>query len=119
MIKAETLSKWREFVTKHRHKKTLKNKRKRIIKTFKADMLTYPDKMGWGISYNIEDYDDDYETVIQMFREIFTKKKGYDILIEGVGIDGNCNIYIRMGQIEDVKNISDTDYYSHCIDYFT
>lgn len=119
MIKAETLSKWREFVNKRRHKKTLKYKRKRIIRIFKDNMLTYPDKMGWRVFYNAGDYDDDCETVIQMFGEIFTKKKGYDILIKGITVDGDCNVYIRMGKIEDPENISDSEYYTHCIDDFT
>lgn len=119
MIKAEILLKWREFVNKRRRKKTLKYKRKRIIRIFKDDMSTYPDKMGWGIFYYAGDYNDECETVIQMFGEIFTKKKGYDILLKGMDVDGKCDIYIRMGKIEDPDKISDTDYYWHHIDYFT
>lgn len=119
MIKAKILLKWREFVNERRSKKTFKIKRKRIIRIFKEDMINNPNKIGWRVYYNVEYYDDECETVIQMFDRIFTKEKGYDILLEYPDVDGNCNIYIRMGKIEDVKNISDTDYYSHCIDYFT
>lgn len=119
MIKAEILLKWREFVNKCRHKRTLKYKREYIIRTFKEDMINNPNKLGWRIFYYARDYNDECETVIQMFDRIFTKEKGYDILIKGVDVDGNCNIYIRMGKIEDPDKISDTDYYLHRLQEFT
>lgn len=119
MIKAEILLKWREFVNKRRNKRSLKYKREYIIRTFKEDMINNPNKIGWRVYYNVEYYDDECETVIQMFEEIFTKKKGYDILLKGMDVNGNCDIYIRMGKIEDPDKISDTDYYSYCIGCFT
>lgn len=82
-------------------------------------MTNNPNKTGWRIFYYARDYDDECETVIQMFGEIFTKKKGYDILLKGVDVDGYCDIYIRMGKIDDPENISDSEYYTHCIDNFT
>ena len=119
MMKAKNLLKLREFIDKYRRKKTLKYKRKRIIRTFKNDMINYPNKKGWRIFCNVGCYDDECETVIQLVGNIFTKEKGYDILIDKIDVNGDFNVYIRMGKIEDPENISDSEYYSHCIDYFT
>lgn len=119
MIKAKNLLKWREFVNKHRRKKTFKIKRKRIIKMFKDDMINNPLRMGWRVYYNVIDYDDKCEAIYQMLGKIFTKKKGYDVLVKGMDEDGDCNVYIHIGKIEDPDKIYNTDYYHHHIEDFT